>query len=209
MKQANLDSALLEFRIEAGDGPKPTILEAYCRRYPQYARELTDYALEWLIDETLAGTEAASDVAVNSSSPLVSRAISRLYDRICERETGKEAATGLSGQQAVNPFEGLPLTRVRTIRDELGINTPLFTKFRSRLIDPTTVPRAFLERFARLLDRTVEELRDYLSLPPTVHIGADYKAEGKPTVTGCKESFEDGIRSSSLDEKQKRALLKV
>lgn len=209
MKQVNLESVLLEFRVEAGSGPKPAILEAYCRRYPQYARELTDYALEWLIDEAMASAEVVSDDAVIRSSPLVSRAISRLYDRIREREMGNEAAIRLSGQQAVNLFEGLPLPRTRAIRDELGINTPLFTKFRNRLIDPSTIPSTFIERFARLLDHTVEEFLNYLSLPPTVHIGADYKSEGKPSVTERKESFEDAVRNSSLDEKQKQALLKV
>ncbi len=209
MKLENLESVLLEFHVEVGEGPKPAILEAYCRRYPQYARELTNYAVEWLIDEAMASAEAAGDAAVNGSSPLVSRAISRLYDRIRERESGNKAATPSPGQQAINPFDGLPLPNVRAIRDELGINTPLFTKFRNRLIDPSTVPRAFLEHFARLLNRTAEEFRDYLSLPPTVHIGADYKAESKPTVTGCKKSFEDAVRGSSLDAKQKQALLKA
>ena len=209
MKQVELDSVLLEFRVETGGRPKPAVLEAYCRRYPQYARELTDYALEWLIDEAMADTEAASDAAVNRSSPLVSRAVSRLYDRIREREAGEKAATGLSGQQAVNPFEGLPLPRARAMRDELGIDTPLFTKFRNRLIDPNTVPSAFLERFARLLGRTMDEFCNYLRLPPMVHVGAAYKAEGKPSVTERKESFEDAVRSSSLGEEQKQALLKA
>lgn len=208
VKQANLESVLLEFRVEAGGGPKPAILEAYCRQYPRYARELTDYALEWLIDEAMASAEVASDVAIKTSSPLVSRAISRLYDRIREREAGKEVATRLSGHQALNPFEGLPLPRVRDIRDELGINTPLFGKFRKRLIDPDTVPRGFLERFARQLGRTVDELLGYLKLPPTVHSGADFKAEGKPSVSSRKESFADAVRGSSLDEKQKQVLLK-
>lgn len=209
MKQLNLEAVLLEFRVEMSGRPKPAILEAYCRQYPQYARELTDYALEWLIDEAMASTEVASDTAVNRSSPLVSRAISRLYDRIHERETGKEVATRLSGQQAVNPFEGLPLPRTRAIRDELGINTPLFAKFRNRLIDSNTVPSLFLERFARLLGCTMDEFCNYLRLPPMVHVGAAYKAEGKPSVTERKESFEDAVRSSSLSEKQKQALLKA
>ena len=207
MKQANLQSVLLEFRVEAGDGPKPAILEAYCTQYPEYARQLTDYALEWLIDEAMASTESANDIVENASSPLVSRAISRLYDRIREREAGKEAASTLSGNQALNPFEGLPLPSVRTIRDELGINTPLFAKFRNRLIDPDTVPRAFLDRFARLLERAVEEFLSYLRLPPTVHAGADFKSEGKPSVSERKESFEDAVRGSSLDEKHKQTLL--
>lgn len=208
IKQANLQSALLEFRVEASDGPTPAILEAYCRHYPQYARELTDYALEWLIDEAMASADVASDVTTNASSPLVSRAISRLYDRIREREADKEAASTLAGQQALNPFEGLPLPRARAIREELGIDTPLFAKFRNRLIDPDTVPHRFLEHFARLLERMEDAFIVYLRLPPTVHIGAAFKAERKPSVGNEKESFEDAVRGSSLDEKHKRALFK-
>lgn len=206
MKQANLESVLLDFRVEAV-APRPAILEQYCRRYPQFARELTDYALEWLIESATAEETSADVVQGASSSPLVSRAISRLYERIRERDAAKEAATRSSGQQAPNPFQGLPLDRVRATRDELGINTPLFGKFRNRLIDPDTVPRGFLERFARLLERTVDELLGYLRLPPTVHAGADFKAEGKPSVSARKESFADAVRGSSLDEKQKQALL--
>jgi hypothetical protein len=207
MQQANLESVLLEFHVEAGSGPTPPVLEAYCREYPQYARELTDYALEWLIDDAMASAETASDVAVNTSSSLVSRAISRLYDRIRERQAGREIAPPLSGQQALNPFGPLTVSRVRAIRDELGIDTPLFGKFRNRLIDPDTVPRGFLERFARLLGRTVYELLGYLRLPSTVHIGADFKAQRKPSVSAGKESFAEAIRSSSLDEKRKQAFL--
>lgn len=56
----NLESVLLDFRIEAG-APNPAILDAYCRRYPQFARELTDYAVTWLIDEAMATTESGPD----------------------------------------------------------------------------------------------------------------------------------------------------
>jgi len=207
MKQANLDSVLLDFRVDAAGGPKPTVLEAYCKKYPRYARELTDYAVQWLIGDAMAATEAGRDVVHNASSPLVSKAISRFYNRISERDSAKEAAPQLSGTQAVNPFEELPLPRMRAIRDELGINTPLFGKFRNRLIDPDTVPPGFLERFARLLERTMDEFLGYLRLPPTVPAGADFKADRKPSVSSRKESFADAVGGSSLDEKQKLALL--
>lgn len=204
LTQANLDAVLLDFRAEAG-APKPSILDAYCRRYPQFARELTDYALEWLIDEAMAQSKAPVDtVDAGSSSHLVSRAISRLYEKMRERDAVKEGHARLGS----NPFEALSLPRVRGIRDELGIDTPLFTKFRNRLIDPGTVPCAFLERFAGLVGRKAEEFFNYLGLPPAVHAGADFKAEGKPSVTERKESFEDAVRNSSLDNKQKQALLK-
>lgn len=208
MTKMNLESLLLDFRLEAG-APKPAILEEYCRRYPQFARELTDYALEWLVDAAMEAVETpAESTSAAASSPLVSRTISHLYGRIREREAGKEAEVRLSGQQVLNPFKELTVPRVRAIGVELGINTPLFSKFRNRLIDPETVPRAFLERFARLLESTVEEFLGYLRLPQTVHSVADYKAVEKPLVSTRKESFEDAVRGSLLDEKQKQILLK-
>jgi hypothetical protein len=207
MTQANLDVVLLDFRAEAG-APKSSILDAYCRRYPQFARELTDYALEWLIDEATAQAEAPVDtVDAGPSSHLVSRAISRLYEKMRERDAAKENHVRLV-QEVSNPFDALSLPRVRAIRDELGIDTPLLTKFRNRLIDPDTVPGAFLERFARLVERKAEEFFDYMRLPPMVHAAGDFKAESKPSVMKRKESFEDAVRGSSLDEKQKQELLK-
>ena len=51
MKKDDTSSVLLDFRVESGDWPKPSVLDAYCTKYPQHARALTDYALLWLIDE--------------------------------------------------------------------------------------------------------------------------------------------------------------
>lgn len=198
---------LLEFHVESAGCPKPAILEEYCRRYPEYAHELTDYALEWLLDDA-TNVVVTSDVAASASSRFVSRAISRLYEHIRDRETEIDSGTRSSVIQTLNPFEGLSVVRVRVIRDALGIDTPLFGKFRNRLIDPDTVPPGFLQRFAVQLERTFDEFLSYLKLPQTVHVAADFKAEGKPSVAGRKQSFEDAVRGSSLDDKQKQALLK-
>ena len=203
MTKTNLESVLFEFRAEAGV-PRPGMLEVYCRRYPQFARELTDYAVEWLIDEALATAEPAPEAAAPESSPLVSKAISRLYNRIREREPANDAAHSAAVR---NPFEGLAVARKREIRDELRINTPLLAKFENRLIDPDTAPRLFLDRFARLLESGVEDFIGYLRLPPAMHAAAEFKAQGKPAVAARKESFEEAVRASSLDEKQKKALL--
>lgn len=204
MTKTNLESVLFEFRVEAG-APRPGILEAYCRRYPQFARELTDYAVEWLIDEALATAAPAPEAAAPESSPLVSKAISRLYNRIREREAANDAARS-AASQVRNPFEGLSLARKREIRNELRVNTPLLAKFENRLIDPGTVPRPFLDRFARLLESGVEDLVGYLRLPPAMQ-AAEFKAQGKPAAAARKESFEEAVRGSSLDDKQKKALL--
>jgi hypothetical protein len=208
MKQASLDTVLLEFRVEAGT-PKASILDVYCRRYPQFARELTDYAIAWVIDSATrneAPVEVIGDV--DTSSRLVSRTISRLYEKMREREDEAKGTSPLQVQQTSDPFERLSVARVREIRDELGIDTPMFTIFRNRLIAPATVPRSFLERFADLLASGIKELVHYLELPAVVHIDADFKAKGKPSVGDSKMSFQEAVSRSSLDEERKQALLK-
>ncbi|MHB1926161.1 MAG: hypothetical protein ACYCRD_02710 [Leptospirillum sp.] len=203
-----MESVLLDFHIEAGT-PKPAILDAYCKQYPQYAHELTDYALEWLIRDSIAGSSKECSEVVNaSSSQLVSRAISRLYDRINERDLMRDTTTRNFDNHSHDIFQGLTVVRVRAIRDALGIDTPLFTMFRNRLIDPETIPRPFLDRLTRLLECSAEEVIAYLRLPSMVHAKASFKANEKPAITSKKESFEEAIHASSLSEERKQALLK-
>lgn len=204
MTKTDLESVLLEFRAEAR-APRPAILDTYCKRYPQFARELTDYAVEWLIDEALETAQPAA-AAATESNPLVSRAISRLYNRIRERDTTAGPSTA-QASQARNPFEGLAPARKRTICNELGIDMPLFAKLQNRLIQPETVPRAFVERLARSVQATADSLLGYLRLPAMANVAADFKAEGKPSVNQQKQRFADAVRASSLDDKQKHALL--
>jgi hypothetical protein len=207
MKQANLDSVLLEFRVEAGGGPKPAVLDAYCRMYPEYAQELTDYAVQWLIGDALAAVEPSGATAHKASSPLVSRAISRFHDRL--RATAPTGAPQASraGEGIRNPFKELTVARKREIRDELRIDMTVLAKLQNRLIEAESVPRKFLERLAKAVQATIDEVLGYLRLPPMVNAASDFKANGKPSVGAQKERFEDAVQRSTLDEKQKRALL--
>lgn len=207
IKQANLDSVLLEFRVEAGGGPNPALLDAYCREYPEYARDLTEYAVQWLIGDALAATEPAGAAVHKTSSPLVSRAISRFHDRLCAAAPTEVPEVGRAGGEVRNPFKELTVARKREIRDELRIDMPLLAKLQNRLIEADSVPRKFLQQLAKTVQATVDEVLGYLRLPPVVNTAADFKAEGKPSVSMQKERFEDAVRRSTLDEKQKRTVL--
>src|ERR1043165_2569699 len=155
MKEMDLNSVLLAFRVEAAGAPNPAVLDAYCRKYPQYARELAGYAVQWVIGAARAATARANEAAYSAgSSPLVSRAISRFHDRL--QSSAEDAGARTGGKVMRNPFEGLAMARKRQIRDELGLDQGLFAKFQNRLIEAATVPRQIVERFARLVDTTPE-----------------------------------------------------
>jgi len=203
--KANLESVLLEFRVEA-DMPRPGILETYCRRYPQFARELTDYAVDWLLDEAMA-SEGVGDQASSASSPIVSRAISHLYNGMREREAAKKMAARTAAHvSGHNPFLGLPVPCKREICAQLGIDMTILAKLQNRLIDPMTIPRKFLGRLAEALRQTMDDIVGHLKLSSVV-TADDFKAEGKPAAPSQKQRFEEAVRASSLDEEQKRALL--
>lgn len=203
----DLNSVLLEFRVEAASAPNPAVLDAFCRRYPQYARDLASYAVQWLIGDALAATSPAGEADYSVSSPLVSRAISRFHDRLRAHEAAKGGPEN-TGKQMRNPFEGLAVARKREIRDELGLDQALFAKFQNRLIEAATVPRQLVERFARLLDTTPDIFLGHLAGPPVMHAAAEFKSQEKPSAATRKESFEEAVRKSSLDEEKKQALLK-
>ena len=207
MKKANLDSVLFDFRLEADSAPNPAILDAYCRKYPKYARELTDYAMQWLIETAIDATTGNADVEKPASSILVSRAISRFHDRVSGKLISTEVAQE-SSHDVRSPFEELSVVRKREICNILGINIPLLAKFQNRLIDPDTTPRRFLDKFAEILGSTLIELVIYLRLPSGMHRQADFKAEKKPSIEIRKEIFEEAVRNSSLSDQQKQALLK-
>jgi hypothetical protein len=207
IKEMDLNSVLLEFRIEAAGAPNPAVLDAYCRKYPQYARELAGYAVQWLIGDALAATAPTNEVAYSAgSSPLVSRAISRFHDRL--QTSAEEGGARTGGKAMRNPFEGLAIARKRQIRDELGLDQGLFAKFQNRLIEADTVPRRLGERFARLVGTTPEGFLAHLQGPPAMHAAPEFKAHQKPSVSAGKETFDEAVRKSSLDEKKKQALLK-
>lgn len=205
-KEMDLNSVLLEFRVEAAGAPNPAVLDAYCRKYPQYARELAGYAVQWLIGDALVATAPANETAYSGSSSLVSRAISRFHDRLGAAAEQSNARTGEKAMRS--PFEGLAVARKRQIRDELGLDQGLFAKFQNRFIDAATVPRQLVDRFARLVDTTPDGFLGHLAGPPAMHAAAEFKAHEKPSVSARKESFEEAVRKSSLDEKKKQALLK-
>ena len=59
-----------------------------------------------------------------------------------------------------------------------------------------------------MVERSVDDFVAYLAGAPAMHSAADFKAEGKPVPPVRKLTFVEAVNESTLDEKQKQALLK-
>lgn len=190
--------------------PDAPLLDEFVKRYPQYAAEITDFAIEVAIDAA-GDDKIEADNAGTTVSPAVSRAMSRFQNRLFEVQHGK--AAGATAASAVaspteNPFAALDRTAFRGLANRLDVSTLFVTKLRDRQIDPNTMTAGFRKRVANELSVPLDVIVAHFGARPEGQAPQFYKAEQKPT-TVAQQSFEEAVRSSGLTEEQQRHLMNM
>jgi hypothetical protein len=195
----------------ARDVPDADLVDAFVRRYPEHAIELTDFAVELAVDalrrdQTVAAVDAAS------LSPMVSRAMSKFLNKVHEiQSTGSDAAKEqLIAQTPVeNPFAALTREAFRSLAKRLNVNTVFLCKLRDRQIALATMSEGFLSYVAGELRIGVETVTAHFSQQPQITAQPQYfKADQKPQI-GPQQSFEEAVRGSGLTEEQQHHLLSL
>ena len=210
-----LREALYELSI-AKHMPDAQVLDDVVRRYPQFAEELTDFAVELALD-ALRGEAAAdaAEAAVDPSnvSPAVSRAMSRFHNRLhaSRQETGKVSVErALPSGPVINPFEGFGRQEYRNFVKRIGVTSVLVSKLRDRQIQPETIPESFKRRVADELDVPLDAVVAHFAAPsgPASASPQFFKADDKPSHDR-RQSFEDAVRNSGLTDEQQQYLLSL
>ena len=195
--------------------PNAQVLDEIVRQYPQFADELTDFAVELVLEPL---REAAAEVGVEAAdpsnvSPAVSRAISRFHNRLYTVRRAAETKPterALASEPVVNPFEALSREEFRAFADRIGANTVLVHKLRDRQIEPETIPDGFMRRVSDELKIPVERLAAHFAVTG-VSEGASrqfYKADDKPKHDQ-RQSFSDAVRNAGLTDEEQRHLLSL
>ncbi|MDE2679515.1 MAG: hypothetical protein OXI76_16575 [Gemmatimonadota bacterium] len=193
--------------------PDAGVLDDIVRQYPQFSRELTEFAVELALDSLVedGADEAAADPT--KVSPAVSRAMSAFHNRLyaLRQAGGMAVAEPTPSYDFVeNPFSDLGLREFRAVANGIGANTVLVAKLRDRQIDPTTISDGFKRRVSKELEVPVEVLTAHLEAGATETPGSRqfYKADRRPRQ-GERQSFADAVRGSGLTDEQQRHLLSL
>ena len=201
-----LRNVLYEFTL-AKPVPDAALVDEFVRSYPEYASDLTEYAIKLALDAIAAPNEPIDmPVAVATSS--VSRAMSRFYDRlyVVRKESDAEAAkTALAVE---NPFGTLTRSEIRALAERLHANTVFVMKLRDRLITGATMTEGFLRRIADELGVLLEHIVAHFAAPAYIQGSAYFKADTKPEA-GEKQTFEEAVRSCGLTPEQQNSLLNL
>jgi hypothetical protein len=201
----HLSDVLYAYAV-AGPVADPERLDAFVRRYPQYAAELTEFAIDLLFEQPAAEHTELAEQDDDAVSPAVARAISHFHNVLYELE--KAADVRAPDAVAANPFAELTRDRFRMLAKALNANTAFLMKLRDRLIEPETVLArlGFCRKLAELLPASLDVVKAHFRAAPTLSSAERYKAEQKPAAVK-RESFEDAVRGSDLSAEQQRYLL--
>lgn len=198
-EKATLDEVLNEFVAEY---EKPTVeaLEKWAGLYPQFRRELVNFAAAWAEQIALP---PAQELTAEEEGRLVERAMSHVQNvafsrgqRTGPREAGDRPIGSLTGEAKKAGMSAQEFAKA------CGLDLVLITKLNGRQIMPVSIPSRLVSHIARLLGRSVEAVVEFLSRPPQALAGKAFLSRKKPQ-SPRQQSFADAVRASSLSDAEK------
>ncbi len=175
-----------------GDVSDPRLAD-FVRRFPGYEAELRAFAAEAaaLMREAQPETVAVDDLAI------VRRTLPRL--------TGLH--NELTASRARDVFEGLAPAELRTIARRLDLPMPFMDRLKSRLVEVTTIPAAFVAWLARGFEATEEDIRFTLDKPALAGGAGAFVIDG--AAGSSKQTFEEALETCPLSGEQRDRLRRV
>jgi hypothetical protein len=201
-----LREVLIQFSVEQ-DTPDQQLLDSYIEKYPQFESQLRSLASQFM-DAGVEAREWEGETGSLDSHDIEEAAISvSVFQSRYFEETGCVFGESREDAKTIeNRLSSLDRPAYRGLASRLGINTLVLNQLRDREIDSTTISLRFTERLAHELNASVGVIQQFLSLPPAISAMASFKAEDKPQ-SNSRESFEEALMHSGLDEEQIRSLL--
>jgi hypothetical protein len=186
--------------------PDAAVLDGLVRRYPQFAAQLTEMAVELALEAFTERDEEPTLEEASGISPAVGRAMSRFQNRL--HAVTKSERLAKTPTESVNPFASLDRAELRELARRIGGNTVFAMKLRDRVIDADSMTEGFRRHVADTMRAPLELIAAHFAGRSEVAVHAHYKAEGKPGI-GQKQSFEEAVRSSGLSPEQQAFLLSL
>jgi hypothetical protein len=201
-----LRNVLYELAL-AKPAPDAALVDEFVRRYPEYASDLTEYAIELALDAITARREPV-DAPSAVTTPSVSRAMSRFHNRLSAVRKESDARAATAAPAVENPFAKLTRAEIRALGQRLHANTVFIMKLRDRHINRQTMTEGFLRRIADELGVLLEMVIAHFAAPAYIPRGSHFKAETRPEA-GEKQTFEEAVRSCGLTPEQQSHLLNL
>ena len=173
----------------AKPAPNADALDELVRRYPEFATELTEMAVELALDALCDDEDEQESATAADTSSMVLRAMSRFHNRLHAVKTSEPASAATAQVEPINPFAALSTAELRALGQRLNTNTVFVLKLRDRLIESDTMTEGFKRRVADELKAPLDLVAAYFTGQSTVGTQVHFKADQKPEAIK-RQSFE-------------------
>lgn len=167
-------------------------LERYLRRYPELADDLIDLSSELRLANAPAHDGPVPDPGLEAAwQELVA----------CKKPQG--FACG----DTVNPFASFKGTAFAKLAKALDVPRSFLTPFRDGLVTASSIPQAFIQRFAEATRVPVESVHRYFARAEPETPALAFKSDVKPSHQG-QMTFRELVQSTEMNDEQRRLLLR-
>ncbi|HWE99766.1 MAG TPA: hypothetical protein VG248_08225 [Caulobacteraceae bacterium] len=208
---AHTPAALRDVFYEfAREHPRPdaAALDAFTRRYPEYAADLTEFAIELAVDALLDRQAEEEPVANDDDLSDVDVAMSRFHNRLYEVRRAAPPAAGTATASVENPFLGLDRQRTRALATRLHANTAFVMMLRDREIEPDSMTVGFQRELEDELQMPIDVLCAHFAAPPQVQGHVRFSSQVKPEANR-RLSFAEAVKLAGLSAEQQAYLLSL
>lgn len=192
-RKTELDDVLDEFAALPAT-PDAATLRAWKETYPEFSRELSNFAADWIATDATAADRTVEAEDVNR---VVNRTMSRVQ-MMLDDDARSAVLTDLAEDISASG------QNFESFQRQVGIDRSILDGLLLRLANRETVPALLISRVAEALNRRVDSVRAYFWLP--AKMAAAYKSRTRPTAT--QVDFAALVKDSSLSEEEKRRWLR-
>jgi len=194
--ESTVEEILYRFQME-NEVPTRDVIQAWMTQYPQFAREIEDYAAEWVLSECTALLPPTLDeehIRARVQS-IAGNVLQQLHQE--------------HGPTHPPPFQSIPeaLTAVglspTDAEQRCDVDQSILRLVDRGLIQLASIPQRFLTRLAAVLQVSREQLQAFLQQRPRFSPTMQWKSSQVPQLNE-PISFQEAVRLSNMSEAQKR-----
>ena len=200
MERERLEEVFDAF-VASEAGPNSASLAEWIHRYPEYARELTEFAASWSLMKWLPPSPDAEEL---DEETLVLRGMS-VVQNLLHRQEQEQAAAVAAAPIASLLEEGRSRGLApRQLAQAASLGDIALRKLDRRLIRFGSIPREAIEALASAIQRGADSVARYLQQGPAFAAAAQHRAEQAPQLAE-PEDFFDAVRSDPTMSDEQRA----
>ena len=191
-RKPDLDAVLDEFASLSGP-PDAATLRSFVNNYPEFERELIEFATDWIATDALRSKQPITAETVDS---IVNRTMSRV-EAIMDAEERPKKLVDLAADIRAAGYD------FQSFQRTVNIDRSILDCLIDRLVNPATLPARLVAAVSDALKRTADEFRDYVRLPP--QLASAHKSRGRPRARQVE--FPSLVENSDLPDAEKERWL--